>query len=166
MWLRFLQLAVALSLCLTNTAQAMSLSGCWDNDLGSNMTMIVSDSGVISGAYWSKVSSTGQMAKGVMIGYQQDLKRPTFGFVVKWKIDSITVWTGQYEKIAAKEHLKTVWLLRQNVNASDNWKATSIGMDLFTRRYAECELTDIWSEPGDVELEAGSTTETSGSERD
>ncbi|XP_038643460.1 avidin-like [Scyliorhinus canicula] len=128
-----------------------SLAGYWTNKLGSHMRITVNDSGFITGRYKSKVSASGEVARGDIVGYQQDITQPTFGFVVKWATapaDSVTVWAGQYYNGGGKEQLKTMWLLREHdPAANDNWDATLVGMDVFTRAVpAECEDLDDRSE--------------------
>ncbi|XP_067831880.1 avidin-like [Heptranchias perlo] len=130
-------LALTLSFGILSGSRAelvQPLTGCWTNELGSTMWINVSNSGLVHGIYTSKVSRTGQVAKGIVTGYQQNLEQPTVGFVVKWSIGSVTVWTGQYFKAKGVQKLFTMWLLRQNVSQpEDNWAATWTGMDLFHR---------------------------------
>ncbi|PKK17527.1 avidin [Columba livia] len=54
-------------------------------------------------------------------------------------INSITVFTGQcFVDDGGKETLKTMWLLRSAAdNIKDDWKATMVGTNTFTRRYLQ-----------------------------
>ncbi|XP_060711764.1 avidin-like [Hemiscyllium ocellatum] len=158
--IKLLQVALAISLSVSSSSCVeliTALSGCWANELNSTMQIKVSDSGLITGLYFSKVSASAQPAKGTVTGYQQDLGNPTFGFVVKWITvpGSISVWTGQYFIINEKETLMTMWLLRRSVSTSkDNWDATWTGMDVFHRNNKACKHDD----GGTVSPDAGSGT--------
>ncbi|XP_010129355.1 PREDICTED: avidin-like, partial [Buceros rhinoceros silvestris] len=53
--------------------------------------------------------------------------QPTFGFTVNWSYsDAVTVFTGQcFVDEDGKEILKTMWLLRSQVDSmKDDWEAT------------------------------------------
>nr|CAO91680.1 CpAvd43N76M protein [synthetic construct] len=85
--------------------------------------------------------------------------QPTFGFTVNWKFsESTTVFTGQcFIDRNGKEVLKTMWLLRSSVNdIGDDWKATRVGIMIFTRLRTQkeggsggsarkCSLTGKWT---------------------
>ncbi|NWI17414.1 AVID protein, partial [Crypturellus soui] len=107
-----------------------NLTGTWQNDLGSNMTIGAVDSeGRFNGSYNTSVSaSESKIKESPLQGFQHNPKvQPTFGYTVNWNFsDSITVFTGQcFVKKDGKEVLKTMWLLRQKVNGLENdWKAT------------------------------------------
>ncbi|KAH1168956.1 hypothetical protein KIL84_013546 [Mauremys mutica] len=48
--------------------------------------------------------------------------------------DSTTVFTGQcFVDENGKEILETMWLLREKAEANDDWGATRVGKDVFTR---------------------------------
>ncbi|PKU38550.1 avidin-like [Limosa lapponica baueri] len=55
--------------------------------------------------------------------------------------DSITVFTGQcFVDEDGREVLKTMWLLRSRVdNVKDDWKATRVGINVFTRLNSQKE---------------------------
>ncbi|XP_032530834.1 avidin-like [Chiroxiphia lanceolata] len=118
-----------------------NLIGHWVNDLGSNMTIsAVNGDGVFSGSYLTAVTATTNEIK--VSPLQGSLQRknqkgqPTFGFTVNWTFsDSITVFTGQcFVDKDGKETLKTMWLLRSRVDSIENdWKATRVGINIFTR---------------------------------
>ncbi|XP_072345500.1 avidin-like [Scyliorhinus torazame] len=146
-----LRLATMLSVCTIGVPTAgldMSLAGCWTNELGSIMWINVSDAGFIGGSYKSVVSASGTVARGDIVGFQQDLTHPTFGFVVKWAIGSVTVWAGQYYNDGAGEQLVAMWLLRKKrQDPEDNWEATLAGMDVLNRANpANCKVPDDRSE--------------------
>ncbi|NXJ23779.1 AVID protein, partial [Dicrurus megarhynchus] len=119
-----------------------SLTGCWVNDLGSNMTITtVNANGDFTGSYHTAVTATSNKIKvsplqGALQKSPNQKGQPTFGFTVNWSFsESITVFTGQcFVDKDGKEVLKTMWLLRSHVeNIEDDWKATSVGVNVFTR---------------------------------
>ncbi|XP_061219186.1 avidin-like isoform X3 [Neopsephotus bourkii] len=119
-----------------------TLTGRWINDLGSNMTiMAVNEKGEFLGSYHTAVTATGNEIKvSPLQGSQHRTNKnskATFGFTVNWSFsDSITVFTGQcFVDEEGKEVLKTMWLLRSNVDSiKDDWKATMVGTNVFTRQ--------------------------------
>ncbi|OXB66689.1 hypothetical protein ASZ78_013080 [Callipepla squamata] len=121
------------------TAEKCSLAGNWTNDLGSNMTIgAVNDKGEFSGTYLTAVADTPyNITRSPLLGIQNNtVWQPTFGFTVQWTfIESTTVFTGQcFVDKNGKEVLKTMWLLRSRVDdAGDDWKATRVGNNIFTR---------------------------------
>ncbi|KQK82889.1 avidin-like protein [Amazona aestiva] len=117
------------------------LTGRWVNDLGSNMTiMAVNEKGEFLGSYHTAVTATSNEIKvSPLHGSQHRTNKnsqATFGFTVNWSFsDSVTVFTGQcFVDEDGKEVLKTMWLLRSNVDSiKDDWKATMVGINVFTR---------------------------------
>ncbi|NWJ08482.1 AVID protein, partial [Crypturellus undulatus] len=106
-----------------------NLTGTWQNDLGSNMTITVNSEGKFNGSYHTAVSAnTSHIKVSPLQGFQHNPKaQPTFGFTVNWTFsDSTTVFTGQcFVDDKDKEWLKTMWLLRQRAKSlHDDWKAT------------------------------------------
>ncbi|XP_074788257.1 avidin-like [Athene noctua] len=123
------------------------LTGRWINDLGSNMTIgDLNRKGEFAGSYHTAVTATtNEIQVSPLQGSQHrtnQKSQPTFGFTVNWKFsDSITVFTGQcFVDDDGKEVLKTMWLLRSRVdNISDDWKATRVGINIFTRLHSQKE---------------------------
>ncbi|NXI68206.1 AVID protein, partial [Anseranas semipalmata] len=123
------------------SAKKCVLTGRWTNDLGSNMTIgAVNDKGEFTGSYHTAVTATTNEIKlSPLHGAQHDTNQkdhPTFGFTVNWSFsDAITVFTGQcFVTKGGKEVLKTMWLLRSRVDGiNDDWKATRVGINVFTR---------------------------------
>uniref|UniRef100_A0A8C8SPN9 Avidin n=1 Tax=Pelusios castaneus TaxID=367368 RepID=A0A8C8SPN9_9SAUR len=116
------------------------LTGLWRNDVGSRMQIDrVNEDGSFSGKYHTAVSLTENSIKpATLIGSQQlsEGGQPTFGFTVNWKSfsESTTVFTGQcYVGENGKEILQTMWLLREKVDPQNNWGATRVGTNIFTR---------------------------------
>ncbi|XP_047908255.1 avidin-like [Anser cygnoides] len=114
------------------------LTGNWTNDLGSNMTIgNLSSKGEFTGTYHTAVTSTTQQIKlSPLTGIQHNNTQPIFGFTVNWTFtDSSAVFTGQcFVDKDGKEVLKTMWLLRSDAKSiKDDWNATSVGTNVFTR---------------------------------
>ena len=139
-----LLLLLLLSLALVApglSARKCSLTGKWTNDLGSNMTIgAVNSKGEFTGTYTTAVTATSnEIKESPLHGTQNTINKrtqPTFGFTVNWKFsESTTVFTGQcFIDRNGKEVLKTMWLLRSSVNdIGDDWKATRVGINIFTR---------------------------------
>ncbi|XP_019351033.2 avidin-like [Alligator mississippiensis] len=117
-----------------------SLLGLWQNDLGSEMNISAgNNAGKFFGTYLTKVSATHKpIAVSPLRGSQQmgNVKQPMFGFTVTWSFtDSTTVFVGQcFVDDKGKETLQTMWLLRKKVDSiEDNWQATLVGTNNFTR---------------------------------
>ncbi|XP_044876595.1 avidin-like isoform X1 [Mauremys mutica] len=133
-------LALGLVTFSTSSERKCILSGDWQNDLGSNMTIsAVNEVGQFSGLYLTAVSAAGKPIRvSPMNGAQHvdNLEQPTFGFTVKWSFsDSTTVFVGQcFVDDHGEETLQTMWLLREKAkSAENNWNATLVGTDVFTR---------------------------------
>ncbi|KFO73900.1 Avidin, partial [Cuculus canorus] len=120
------------------------LTGQWTNDLGSNMTIgALNEKGEFSGSYHTAVTATtNKIQISPLQGSQHSTNQnsqPTFGFTVNWRFsDSVTVFTGQcFVDEDGREILKTMWLLRSRVNSiKDDWKATMVGINVFTRLHS------------------------------
>ncbi|NXL67075.1 AVID protein, partial [Chordeiles acutipennis] len=137
------------TLCCRNNSKSSPLqcilTGRWTNDLGSNMTIgALNEKGEFMGSYHTAVSATtNEIQLSPLQGSQHNTNKksqPTFGFTVNWTFsDSITVFTGQcFVDEEGKEILKTMWLLRSRVdNLKDDWKATMVGINVFTRLHSK-----------------------------
>ncbi|NXU23010.1 AVID protein, partial [Thalassarche chlororhynchos] len=126
-------------------ARKCVLTGKWVNDLGSNMTIeAVNGKGNFNGYYYTAVTATtNKIRESPLLGSQHHTNQksqPTFGFTVHWNFsDSVTVFTGQcFVDEEGKEILKTMWLLRSYVdNIKNDWKATRVGINVFTRLHPQ-----------------------------
>lgn len=125
----------------------MSLEGTWYNELGSEMTLQItqttlcgSSQTVLCGTYQTKVGD----ASGIynLVGaFDTDPSSngQALGFVVAWvnqqngSSNSVTCWSGQYQMIDGEEVLTAFWLLTAETPISSDWQATLIGKDVFTR---------------------------------
>ncbi|XP_013037251.1 avidin-like [Anser cygnoides] len=129
------------------SAEKCVLTGRWTNDLGSNMTIgAVNTKGEFTGTYHTAVTATTNEIKlSPLKGNQHSTNQksqPTFGFTVNWSFsDANTVFTGQcFVDKDGKEVLKTMWLLRSHVDSiNDDWKATRVGTNVFTRLHKRWE---------------------------
>uniref|UniRef100_A0A8C3BEW7 Avidin n=1 Tax=Cairina moschata TaxID=8855 RepID=A0A8C3BEW7_CAIMO len=133
-----LLLLLGLALLAPGLSLHCNLTGNWTNDLGSNMTIVnVSNNGEFKGTYHTAVTtSKNEIKESPLVGTRHNNSQPTFGFTVNWSFrDTTTVFTGQcFVDKEGNETLKTMWLLRSNVSSiDDNWNATMVGTNTFTR---------------------------------
>ena len=116
----------------------MSIEGTWYNELGSSME-IRQEGAIISGSYWTAVGD----AEGnyPLLG-QINTKPSKGGQVVTWCVvwtnscrhsNRATAWSGQYQTVDGIEEIITFWLLTSEQQPANDWKATNIGQDTFTR---------------------------------
>nr|P56733.1 RecName: Full=Avidin-related protein 3; Flags: Precursor [Gallus gallus] len=138
-----LLLLLLLSLALVApslSARKCSLTGKWTNNLGSIMTIrAVNSRGEFAGTYLTAVADNpGNIKLSPLLGIQHKRAcQPTFGFTVHWNFsESTSVFVGQcFIDRSGKEVLKTKWLQRLAVDdISDDWKATRVGYNNFTRQ--------------------------------
>ncbi|KAG8131385.1 hypothetical protein E2320_017929 [Naja naja] len=111
---------------------ACALTGNWVSNQGSKM--VISDSnnsGVFSGSYLTAMAATDNTIRpSPLQGVQHQVDQraqPTFGFTVNWSFsESIAVFAGQcFLDEDGEEHLKTAWLLREEVESvAEDWGAT------------------------------------------
>ncbi|NXR45596.1 AVID protein, partial [Hippolais icterina] len=108
------------------------LKGLWRNELGSNMTILATNTaGTFSGSYHPAVAATNkQILVSPLQGVQQhpSVKRhPMFSFTVQWQFsDSTTAFVGQcFVDHCGKETLETTWLMWEEVPShKDTCRAT------------------------------------------
>ncbi|XP_051660391.1 avidin-like [Manacus candei] len=142
----FLVLSLALG-AHSFSVEKCNLTGNWTNDLGSNMTILaVDEKGNFAGLYNTSVADhPNKIQQSPLVGFlhlTNPIDQPTFGFTVNWTFsDSITVFTGQcFLDKDGKETLKTMWLLRSRMdNIENDWKATRVGTNIFTRVQSQRE---------------------------
>ncbi|HEU0015154.1 MAG TPA: avidin/streptavidin family protein [Longimicrobium sp.] len=111
----------------------MPVDGIWYNELGSVMTL-TSDGTSLSGTYVTPVGE----ANGTytLTGSVNTDTDPALGWVVLWNnnsgdSNSVTTWCGQY--YSEQEVIIAMWLLRSEMSEGQNWAATQVGEDIFTR---------------------------------
>lgn len=122
----------------------MPLSGTWYNELNSELNLSVEETSnngsVITGTYQSQVGAAGGIytLSGITDEGTGD-PTPNIGFTVSWvnpangNSNSVTAWSGQLQVIDGEEVITAFWLLTQETNPANNWSATRIGQDVFTR---------------------------------
>ncbi|XP_072216173.1 avidin-related protein 4/5-like [Excalfactoria chinensis] len=121
------------------SAKQCLLTGKWINDLGSSMTIErVNYNGEFIGTYLTAVADKPEhITKSPLVGFQNmTVCQPTFGFTVEWNfIESTSVFTGQcFMDWNGNEVLRTMWLLRSHADKiGDDWNATRVGYNIFTR---------------------------------
>ncbi|GAA4459390.1 avidin/streptavidin family protein [Nibrella saemangeumensis] len=114
---------------------SVNFKGVWVNELGSKMTLDVTDGGNVSGTYVTNVGSPGKTEEFPLTGFASgDLIAFTVNF---GKYGSLTSWSGQHTETENGAVIKTMWLLAENVpdqNEPKNlWGAVLTGADEFTR---------------------------------
>ncbi|XP_010137803.1 PREDICTED: avidin-like [Buceros rhinoceros silvestris] len=138
-----LLLALALPTCVTPVERKCQLGGLWRNEQDSLMEIsAVRDDGDFQGKYLTRVTLAGTCARASPLkGAQQQLGEggwPTFAFTVRWDkfSNATTAFAGQcFVDAGGKETLTTTWLLREAVGSlKDDWKATRVGRNVFTRK--------------------------------
>jgi hypothetical protein len=118
----------------------MNIQGSWYNELGSMMTIDPVANGQFTGTYTTAVSSTG-CAQGnfTLVGLTDtDTGGEGVGFVVNWKnnkadCESVTAWSGQAQTINGEDQINAFWLLTVESAPDQDWYATHVGQDVFTR---------------------------------
>jgi len=118
----------------------MDIKGTWYNELGSKMVIDPVSNGQITGTYVTAVSSTG-CAKGNfgLVGLTDtDTGGEAVAFVVRWQNDnsnceSVTAWSGQAQTVNGEDQINAFWLLTVESAPDQDWYATHVGQDVFTR---------------------------------
>jgi len=128
-------------LCLTLTVAYGSLctdlSGTWQNQLNSNMTIENITDNSFTGVYHTAVESTTGAARlsskiSGMIQNAGDGK--LIGFNVLWNRGaSLTAWVGQCIVCDGKEKIFTTWVLRSYLPDRKRWMTTRVNQDTFWR---------------------------------
>lgn len=128
----------------------MSISGTWYNELGSVMTISTASDGSLSGTYCSAVGEAqftyplvGRFDVAPSSGGQ------SLGWTVAWwnqygNSHSTTSWTGQYQidPNTNEEEIYTLWLLVAEKSPSQDWSATNVGQDTFTRTQPDAKTIE------------------------
>lgn len=119
----------------------MDVQGTWYNELKSTMVIDPIVNGQITGTYTTAVSATG-CAQGktfTLVGRTDtDTGGEGIGFVVNWKnnttdCESVTAWSGQAQTINGEDQINAFWLLTVESAPNQDWYATHVGQDVFTR---------------------------------
>ena len=113
-------------------------SGLWYNELGSMMQLNVSG-GNVWGWYYSAVGTA--KATYPLSGQINPQPYPfsqVLGWAVAWtnayaNAHSSTSWSGQYQTVENQEEIVAFWLLTSETQEQDDWEATLVGKDVFTR---------------------------------
>jgi hypothetical protein len=128
----------------------MSIAGTWYNELGSVMTLSITSNGSLSGTYCSAVGDA--HANYPLVGLY-DVAPTSGGQAVGWTVawlnqygnsHSATSWTGQYQTDPKtnQEELYTFWLLVSEKSPTQDWSATNVGQDTFTRNPPTAETIE------------------------
>ena len=118
----------------------MNLEGTWHTELGSTLIIERVRDGGLSGTYATALSASGS-AKGsfeVVGRTDADSGGEAVVFSVCWKNDlsdchSATAWVGQTQRVDGHERISAMWLLTVETSPEQDWYATHVGHDVFTR---------------------------------
>lgn len=119
----------------------MDISGTWYNELGSTMSITANSDGSLSGTYCSAV---GDARYEYSLSGRYDTAPASGGLSAGWTVawlnsygnaHSTTSWTGQYQTDpnSGNEEIYTFWFLVSESPPSQDWSATNVGQDTFTR---------------------------------
>jgi hypothetical protein len=128
----------------------MSISGTWYNELGSQMEITTNPDGSLSGTYYSAV---GQAQYQYTLSGRYDAAPSSGGQSVGWTVawlnqygnaHSTTSWTGQYQidPATGQEEIYTFWLLVAEMPSQQDWSATNVGQDTFTRAQPDAKTIE------------------------
>jgi len=126
--------AVLLTSMLGTCQACFVLSGSWQNELGSNMTLKAAN-GVLRGSYKSAVGKVNG-SYALFGSYETTCDSPTLAFIVQWTNSDptsrpVSAWAGVF----IDDVIYTAWLLTSPVNSSDDvWSATRVGTNTFVRQ--------------------------------
>lgn len=132
------KLSSALEHAFRKGSHSMGIEGEWYNELGSMLQISQSDS-VISGTYHTAVGDAqGIYVLSGLINIDPAPGGQAVGWTVVWTNDfgtshSVTTWSGQYQVVQGEEQILTFWLLTSEQLPNNDWQATNIGQDTFTR---------------------------------
>jgi hypothetical protein len=118
----------------------MNLEGTWHNELGSTMVIDQVRDGGFSGSYSTAVSPTGSTQGEFQLVGRTDVDSggEALAFLVCWQNDvsnrhSVTAWSGQAQTINGQDQITAMWLLTLETSPEQDWYATHVGHDVFTR---------------------------------
>lgn len=128
----------------------MSILGTWYNELGSMMEITSASNGAVTGTYYSAVGQA-QYTYTLVGRYDSEPSAggQALGWTVAWQNQSgnshsATSWTGQYQidPSTGQEEITTFWLLVTEEPAQNDWAATNVGQDTFTRTQPDAKTVD------------------------
>jgi Avidin family len=115
----------------------MDIRGKWFNELKSQMVIEVHGC-TVTGKYHTGVGE----AEGEydLIGRVNmlDQGNGTIAFAVAWRngmkdTDAVTAWSGEIQEIDGIQCMITTWLMTKQTLQENDWRATIVGRDYFTR---------------------------------
>jgi Avidin family len=112
-------------------ATVPTITGTWQNELGSTMTITTFDGKNFSGSYTSAVSGGSGSVTGSLAG---TLSGDAIGFTVNWSptYSSATSWNGLVLNYGEGLAIYALWHLASTPeNAADFWESILAGADLF-----------------------------------
>lgn len=107
---------------------ASALTGVWQNELGSLMTVTSASGTSFSGTYESTVSSGGGAISGTLQG---QISGTALSFSVCWHTQSVSSWTGVLLEDGSTPVIYALWQLAETPEGSTWWSAINAGCDFF-----------------------------------
>lgn len=129
---------MCLSIGATIGSDCEDVSGFWQNQLGSNMTIKLTPENYITGEYSTAVESK-KSAALISSNITGIYKPVDNGALLSFSVlfnhgKSLTTWVGQCMVCAGEEILFTSWVLRNHYSKSvDRWMSNNINQDVFKR---------------------------------
>jgi hypothetical protein len=118
----------------------MNLEGTWHNELGSTMVIDWVKDGGFTGTFTTAVSPAGTAQGGFQLVGRTDVDGggEAVAFLVCWQNEmsnrhSVTAWSGQAQRVAGQDQITAMWLLTVETVPEQDWYATHVGHDVFTR---------------------------------
>lgn len=114
------------------------LSGTWYNQLGDEIVLDQTPTGMLLGSYKTAIESALGYDAGdsLVLGYSaKNVPLPTFGFTIVFRGgDTTTSWTGQCELCDGTEVLLTTWVSSDKAShCRESYLTNTIGRDRWTR---------------------------------
>lgn len=118
----------------TKNLASRLLEGSWVNQLGSELYLEADPEGAIRGTF-SNHAGWGLHEACAVYGVCDPSSSgldTVLGFVVLWPAaHTQTAWSGQYH--ADDDTIRATWLMTTETEPEDEWRATIVGQDIFTR---------------------------------
>lgn len=112
-----------------------TLTGSWRNQLGSELRLEADGHGGLRGTFRNAVGhSAGEMFP--IVGSYDRVPAPhgstVLAFVVTWSdVHCVTAWSGRYQP--RLDTISATWIMTPGADPVDEWRATTVGHDVFRR---------------------------------
>lgn len=127
---------------LENHGRGSTISGSWQNQLGTCLDLRADEDGTVRGSIHSDVG--GVKGAQPVVGYIRPVsgRRGAIGLVVSWEqTHSVTTWCGHYDLDA--DVVAANWLLTTADFDKNEWQSTRVGYDVFRRGPVAAEASEV-----------------------